>query len=211
MLLLAVMLAGAPIVELPATGRSDTFAVMVTGDGGWRKIDQRVTEPLRAAGIPIVGFLASDYFRTRRTPEESAAALETVIRTYQNRWQKPKVILIGYSRGADVLPFMISRLSPSLRPSIQLIVLLGLEPMIDFKYNPPWTWEHYMTREPQFPVLPEVQKLRGSKVLCVYGEKESDSLCPTLDGEFKVIREPGGHHFAGRYSEVGNLILRAVR
>ena len=205
------MLAGIPLVELPATGTSGRLAVIVTGDGGWRKIDQRVSDPLRAAGIPVVGFLASDYFRTRRTPEESAAALETVIRTYQNRWQKPKVILVGYSRGADVLPFMIARLSPSLRSSIQLIALLGLEPMIDFKYNPPWTWAHYTTREPQVRVLPEVQKLRGSNVLCVYGEKESDSLCPQLAGSFKVIREPGGHHFAGRYREVGDLILSAAR
>ena len=55
--------------------------------------------------------------RAERTPEESARALEGVIRAYKLRWHKDKVILIGYSRGADALPFMISRLPNDVRSS----------------------------------------------------------------------------------------------
>lgn len=197
-----------PVIELAAKKSSDRFAVMVTGDGGWRKIDARVTDKLRAEGIPIVGFIASDYFRTRRTPDESGCALERVIRTYKVRWHKEHVILIGYSRGADALPFMTSRLAPEVRKSVQLVALLGLEPWIDFKYNPPWSLAHYFGHEDQFAVLPEVQKLRGDNVVCVYGEKEKDSLCRQLDAaQFKIVREPGGHHFAGRYRDVSDVIL----
>ena len=36
----------APIIELAATGgSSDRFAVMLTGDGGWRRIVVRVSRP----------------------------------------------------------------------------------------------------------------------------------------------------------------------
>ncbi|HYS52445.1 MAG TPA: AcvB/VirJ family lysyl-phosphatidylglycerol hydrolase [Thermoanaerobaculia bacterium] len=203
----------APIIELPATGRpGDRFAVMLTGDGGWRRIDKRVTDGLRAEGIPIVGFLASSYFRTRRTPEESSCALAHIVRSYKERWNKAKVILIGYSRGADVLPFMINRLSRDVRDSIQLVALLGLEPSIDFEYEPTWTFGHYMHHHVQYPVLPEAQKMRGMNVLCIYGVKEKDTLCTHLDPlQFKILREPGGHHFAGRYSEVTEAILNAAR
>ena len=207
-------LTGIPVMELPATAAKpvDHFAVMVTGDGGWRKVDARVTDRLRAEGIPVVGFLASDYFRTRRTADESACALERVIRFYQLRWRKQNVVLVGYSRGADVLPFMITRLPDATRSSVHLIALLGLEPWIDFKYNPPWTLAHYFDHEAQFPVLPETEKLRGMNLLCVYGEQESDSLCPKLNpAAFKVAREPGGHHFAGRYGEVGDAIFSALQ
>jgi len=201
-----------PLIELPAAKASDRFAIMLTGDGGWRRIDSKVTDKLRGDGIPIVGFIASTYFRTERTPEESACALERIIRTYKLRWHKDKVILIGYSRGADALPFMINRLPGDVRSSIQLIALLGLEPSIDFKYDPPWTLAHYFRREKQFAVLPETQRLRGLNVLCIYGQKERDTLCTQLDPlQFKIVREPGKHHFAGRYADVSDAILNAAR
>jgi type IV secretory pathway VirJ component len=205
------LLSDIPLLELPAKKDSDRFAIMLTGDGGWRRIDAKVTDKLREEGIPVVGFIASSYFRTRRTPEESASALDRVIRAYEQRWNKRKVILIGYSRGAAALPFMINRLSPETRQSIQLVALLGLEPWIDFKYNPWWTLASFH-KEPQFAVLPEVEKLRGANVLCVYGEKEKETLCPRLDpSQFKIVREPGRHHFAGRYDEVAEAILNAAR
>ena len=199
---------GLPVVTLGAKVPSDRFAVMITGDGGWRRIDQKITDRLRAAGIPIVGFVASDYFRVRRSPDESACALERVIRYYKIQWRKSKVLLIGYSRGADVLPFMASRLPRDLRESTQLIALLGLEPLIDFKYAPAWSLTAYIHKEPQYAVKPEVEKLRGKNVLCIFGAKEKDSLCHVLDRRaFKIVAEPGGHHFAGKYRDIADMIL----
>ena len=199
---------GLPVVTLGAKIPSDRFAVMITGDGGWRRIDQKITDRLRAAGIPIVGFIASDYYRKRRSPEESACALERVIRYYKIQWRRSKVLLIGYSRGADVLPFMASRLPRDLRESTQLIALLGLEPTIDFKYTPAWSFAAYMHKEPQYAVKPEVEKLRGQNVLCIFGAKEKDSLCHVLDRRaFKIVAEPGGHHFAGKYRDIADVIL----
>jgi type IV secretory pathway VirJ component len=201
---------GLPLVEFPASKPSNRFAIMLTGDGGWRRIDRKVTDDLRDAGIPVVGFLTNDFFRTRRTPDESGCALERVIRYYKLAWKKEKVLLIGYSRGADVLPFMASRLPDDLRSSVQVIALLGLEPTIDFKYRP--FWMPHFHREPQFAVRPEVEKLRGEKVVCVYGERESDSLCRALDpAAFKLVREPGSHHFAGQYRSLAEVILREAR
>jgi type IV secretory pathway VirJ component len=199
---------GLPVVTMGAKTNSDRFAVMVTGDGGWRRIDQKITDRLRDAGIPIVGFIASDYYRTRRTPAESACALERIVRYYRIQWRREKVMLIGYSRGADLLPFMASRLPADLRGATQIIVLLGLEPLIDFKYTPAWSVGAYLHKEPQYPVKPEVEKLRGQNVLCVFGAKEKDSLCHMLDRRaFKVIAEPGGHHFGGKYRDIADVIL----
>ncbi len=202
---------GLPLVELPSDQAGDRFAVMVTGDGGWRRIDVKVTEPLRDAGIPIVGLLSPDYFGTRRTAEESACALERIIRYYQIRWRRPKVILIGYSRGADVLPFMVSRLPADLRASTELVALLGLEPLIDFRYHPSWI-PFYHPRETQYPVQPEVEKLRGMNLVCVYGENEKHSLCPALSPVgTTIVKMPGSHHFGGHYREVAKAIMERLR
>lgn len=203
---------GLPLIEVPAGPAGDRFAIMVTGDGGWRRIDRKITDRLHDAGIPMVGFLASDYFRARRTPDQAACALERVMRTYRVRWHRDKVILVGYSRGADVLPFMVSRLPDDLRGAVSVIALLGLERQIDFKYNPPWSIAGWFRREPQFPVRPEVEKLRGDNVVCVFGAKETDSLCRQLDPRaFTIVGAPGGHHFAGKYHDVADAILAKAR
>lgn len=201
-----------PLVELLATHpQSGPFAIMLTGDGGWRRLDARVSDRLCADGVPVVGFLTPDFFLRRRTAEESACALERVIRFYRLHWQLHKVILIGYSRGADILPFMISRLPVDVHESISVIALLGLERTIDFKFHPSWI-PFYHPKEPQFPVTPEVERLQGFRILCFYGEKEKDSLCPVLDPRLATaIREPGSHHFAGNYRAIAESILAAAK
>jgi len=205
-----MLLAGLPLREFPAKKSGDTIAIILTGDGGWRRIDDRLTRNLNAHGVSVVGFLTPDYFHERRTPLESARALERTIRSYQLLWHRPRVILIGYSRGADVLPFMANRLSPQVRTQIDLIALLGLESTIDFRYHPSWI-PFYHPKEQQFPVLPEVQKLRGQKILCVYGEKEKDTLCKTLDPTLAMsVKTKGAHHFAGNYKAVAEAIVDAA-
>ena len=203
---------GQQLVEQRATrGTSDRLAVLLTGDGGWRRVDQQVAKYLRADGIDVVGFSTPDYFRERRTPEESAAALERVIRDYMQQWGKRRIVLVGYSRGADVLPFMASRLPQDLRDAVDVIALLGAEPMIDFKYHPSWIPFHH-PHEKQFPVLPEIEKLRGQRIICIYGDREKSSLCPMLDPSLAtIVRKPGGHHFAGHYDAIAAEIVKAAR
>ena len=195
-----------PLVEVPVSTPGERLAVVVSGDGGWRKIDAVMAQRLRTREIPTVGLDAAAYYRKRRTPEESADALATIIREYRSKWHRDKVLLIGYSRGADVLPFMINRLPPDVRVSIAAIALIGPEPLIDFRFHP-W-WDLFHGREQQFAVKPEVDKLRGANVVCIYGLREQDSLCPQLDrGAFTLIPQPGGHHFAGSYGQLVDAIL----
>ena len=59
--------------------------------------------------------------------------------------------------------------------------------------------------------LPEINRITGMPVLCIYGEDESDSLCPKLDPKkFKVVKLKGGHHFDGDYAGLARQILAAA-
>src|SRR5438105_10057726 len=108
--LLTIFLATAklPLIEVPATrGASDTLVVFVSGDGGWAKIDKEISAILAATGMPVVGLNALQYFWTKKTPDIAAADLRSLIETYLTAWHKSRVLLVGYSRGADVLPAMV--------------------------------------------------------------------------------------------------------
>jgi type IV secretory pathway VirJ component len=60
--------------------------------------------------------------------------------------------------------------------------------------------------------LPEVNRIGGMPVLCIYGEDEHDSLCPKLDAKkFNIVKVKGGHHFDGNYTALADEILAAAK
>jgi type IV secretory pathway VirJ component len=204
-------LAGLPLVEVTVPQPGRTFAVILSGDGGWASIDKSLAETLAARNIPTVGLDSLHYFWTRRTPDETGVALTRILRHYFAAWQMDKVILIGYSRGADVLPFMASRLPPELFGRVALIALLGAEHHIEFEFHVS-DWLPGNMKDAPHLVKPEVEKLAHDNVLCIYGADEPAPLCPDLDPtQFKLRKLPGGHHFGGDYDRLAGLILHEAR
>jgi type IV secretory pathway VirJ component len=201
-----------PLVEVPAQGQaSDLMAVIVSGDGGWAGIDRQIGDYLAGKGVSVVGFNSLQYFWTRRAPEEAGKDLARVIAHYLKAWNKDQVMLIGYSLGADVLPFMADRLPAELKARVKLIALLGLDSKVDFEFHLT-DWVGGADPDTALPVKPEVEKLQGTRVLCFYGQEESDSLCRQLKpGEAKVIGLEGGHHFNSDYAGIADRIIKEAR
>lgn len=199
-----------PLVEVSAeTPGKDLLAVIISGDGGWAGIDRDVAGVLAKQGISVVGLNSLKYFWQRKTPEIAAEDLGRILRAYLTAWKKDKVVLIGYSLGADVLPFMASRLQPDLLTRVVLIALLGPENDADFEFHLT-DWLGAQSRN-SLPVLPEIAKLTDKRFLCIYGEKEKESLCPQLSGnQTRVVPLKGAHHFGGSYETIANLILKEI-
>ena len=166
---------------------------------------------LTEGGVPVIGLNALKYFWTRRTPDETGADLERLLRYYVTTTGRHDIVLVGYSRGADVLPFMVARLSPELRKQLRLVALLGPSHSVDFKFHVADWWSSAVRRSDR-PVLPEVTRLLGGvKVLCAYGADDRDTICPALPvQDAEVVRLDGSHHFDGAYAELGRLVLRAA-
>jgi type IV secretory pathway VirJ component len=195
-----------PLVEVPAGTAATTLAVIFSGDGGWASLDREVGEALAKGGIGVVGVNSLSYFWTKRTPDAAADDLARVIRHYRAEWGATRVILVGYSRGADVLPFLASRLPADLRGAVALVALLGPGRTTDFEFH---LTDWLGGDDPEaLPIAPEVAKLAGLRVLCVQGADEDDSLCPLLDDtQARRFVLPGGHHFGGDYGVIAERIL----
>jgi type IV secretory pathway VirJ component len=183
-LLLAITLK-LPLIEVPATsGASDTLVVFVSGDGGWAAIDKSISKVLAANGTPVVGLNALQYFWTKRTPESAARDLQSVVQTYLATWKKNRVVFVGYSRGADVLPAMIARLPNDTKSRIRLIALLGPSPKVQFEFHMT-EWLHDSAAG--LRVAPEIDKLTAQRVLCLWGHDDKDSLCPAIGGAYEKL------------------------
>ncbi len=201
-----------PLMEVPASGEpGNLMAFHLTGDGGWGVTDKGLSNSLAAQGIPVVGLNALRYFWTKRTPEETAQAVERILRYYLAAWKKEKLILIGYSFGADVLPFIVNRLPDELRAKVQLLVFLSPSTTAQFEFHLS-NWLGGAEHKGQFPVEPEIEKLKGMKMLCFYGNEEDDSLCQKLAPSLaKIVKRKGGHRLGGNYAPVAEEILSEVR
>jgi type IV secretory pathway VirJ component len=204
-------IAGLPLVEVPAADATNpAFAIIYSGDGGWRDLDRTLAGVLASRGVSVVGVDVLRYYWKSKSPRAAAADLARIIRYYRQHWQRQRVILVGFSFGADVLPFAVARLPPELRAGVSLISLLSPERTTAFEVEP----RGWFGRSSQdgVPIAPALRALATMPVQCIYGADEADtSLCtiPALRTH-QVIRKPGGHHFDENYGELANDILAAA-
>jgi type IV secretory pathway VirJ component len=200
-------LADLPLIEYPVASTGARFVVLLSGDGGWAAIDKGLADAIVAQGLPVVGLDSLRYFWRARTPEGLAADLDRIIRHHAARWKRPEVILIGYSQGADVLPFALNRLPAATRASVRLTALLGLGEKASFEFH----LANWIGPSGDRPIAPEARRLAAADTLCVYGEEERDSLCPKLaPAHVRPLALAGGHHFGGDYAAIAQKILAAA-
>ena len=199
-----------PLIERPATTGSGPLVLLLTGDGGWANADQKVAEGLVARGSPVIGVNMRAYLGTRRSPDEVARDLACIASAYLTRWQRERVLLLGYSRGADIAPFVAARWDTDLRSRLVLVALISMARRANFQFHLVDLFRD-VRRPDDVPLAPEIEKLRGLRVLCVYGRDDETSGCPEADSTVvrRVARE-GGHRITGGFDAIAELLSPAL-
>jgi type IV secretory pathway VirJ component len=191
--------------------RRHVLVLLISGAGGWIAFDRRLAHALRTSGFDILGLDAQKFFLWRtREPEEVAKFIESLLVSWTKIWNDHHIILIGYSQGADIMPFVSARLHPDWRQRVSLIALLGPAKFADF---------HLRLRDVIFgtysgrarPIASELQRLPAHiPVLCIHGRKDKATLCRTCSwNKMHVQPVDGGHIFRHNADEISHIILRA--
>ncbi len=201
-----------PLVEIPARVANpqypDLFAVLISGDGGWAGIDEELANRLAAQGIPVVGMDSLRYFWSEREPAGLAADLDRLVAHYVDAWDRPRVLLLGYSQGADVLPFALNRLADTTRSHLALAGAIALSQHAAFEFHV-GAWAGGTG---DFETLPEVKKLADrTDLLIICGDGDDAAICPLLDSHhYRLVHLPGSHHFNGDYALLARTLLDAL-
>lgn len=196
-----------PVVDTPAAGTPAALAVFYSGDGGWRDLDKTIGDALAEGGVHVVGVDSLRYFWSEKRPEQIAEDLRTIVATADPTGTLP-VALLGYSFGADTLPFAVPLLDQGLRDRVTLIGLLapGLETGFEVSIG---GWLGLSTGSEA--IVPQIAALPAAKILCVEGRDEPESACadPALSDVSRLTLD-GGHHFDGNYGALAARIRAAI-
>ncbi|MDQ0471102.1 virulence factor family protein [Labrys wisconsinensis] len=202
-----------PLEELPTDGPPIGLAVLLSGDGGWRDIDKSIAEILQQEGVAVVGVDSLRYFWSTKEPDVVASDIGRIIAHYTKIWGAKRVAVMGYSLGADVIPFAWQKFSPALKKQINLVALLGLEPTADFEISVSgWLG---VASSSDIDLKPYLPSLPMEKTMCFYGEDEvadNETACvfPEM-AKATIVKRPGGHHFDGNYEPVARMILERLK
>lgn len=195
-----------PVVAVPASGGGHgLMAILLSGDGGWTGLAQSVAAALARDGIGVAGLNSLKYFWAPRTADETTRDVERIADHYQREWHADRIVLIGYSFGADVLPIVVNRLRHDLRARVAGLTLIAPSSVAIFEVHVTG-WLH--VAHPGSPTQPEIERLRGLPMVCIYGKDDVDAVCPNLPaGLARIQRLEGGHHFGGDFDAVARQVL----
>jgi type IV secretory pathway VirJ component len=198
-----------PLSVIRPKGEIRALAVIISGDGGWRDIDKSIGEWLAYRGVAVVGLDALRYFWSEREPKQVAGDLEAIFEQYGREFGTNRYALIGYSFGADVIPFAWGELSSRTKARVVLVSLLGLGTDADFEITVDGVLGRATANSK--PIAPMLRGLPLSRTQCIFGheeaeERETSCTVPEISGA-EIIERPGGHHFDGNYDALAARIL----
>ena len=189
------------IIYQPSSTVSKKMAIMLSGDGGWLGFNDTLAVAFAKKGYHVIGFNSRTYFWHRKTPEETAKVFSDLITKYGAEWNIKRIVLSGYSFGADVVPFIYNRLPGELKSKISKLQLLSPFLSTDFKVR---LSDLIMTGNDNrtYKVKDEVQRIT-IPIFCFYGASENPKPLADLSMKNFFIRTvPGDHHYLNSYRQI---------
>jgi type IV secretory pathway VirJ component len=200
-----------PLTLIPSAQKNELPMVFfISGDGGWTSFDQTLSETMASRGMPVVGMDAQKYFWKEKTPEQSAADINKAIAHYMKQWDKKSFILMGFSFGASVVPFVANRLSPDIQNNIGAVIALSPDEKADFEIHIT-DMLNFGSNQGDYNVLSELLKIKQMRPVCVFGKDEDNDVRDKLTREgIKTITLAGGHHYNNNYVGLTAILLESI-
>lgn len=189
--------------------RTDLAVVYWSGDMGTRVgIGSELLPVFAANGIPVLTVTSPALFGIPRDRTFADSQVVWSVQIAMARKGVKRVAVVGDSFGADVLGAGLGQLPPELRKRIASVVLLVPANAVYFAANPIGIFYRGQVASDPDRTLP---LLHGLPVTCIYGTRETDSLCQAavMSGTRRVaIRD--GHMMLTRSDEAIRAVFDGV-
>jgi type IV secretory pathway VirJ component len=195
------------IKEWPSHTDNTPLIFYISGDGGFNNFSNDLCESLNKKGFDVVALNSKSYFWNKKTPEKTTIDINNYLTRKMTGRKNQQVLLIGYSFGADVLPFILNRLPKNMHEKIAASILMGSSGSTDFEIH--WSDIFGSGKKRNMDVATEINKLSNDKIVILSGSdnQELDPRKITLK-KYTLEILPGGHHFDSNTEEITRTILK---
>jgi type IV secretory pathway VirJ component len=177
-----------PVDTFDSKDVSKPLVLYLTGDGGMNAFSKLLVQQWNSKGYPVVALNIKSYLWKAKTPDKAAADITSLLRQYLTNWKRQNVILAGYSLGADVLPFIQTRLAADVNNRASHVVLISPSATTDFEVH-----MIYSSKGESVPA--EINKLTKPTIV-VFGSTEKDVPEKSISNKnVTILKVPGDHHY----------------
>lgn len=198
---------GLPVKEWNASLHSKPLLFYISGDGGFNKFSLGFCEALNQHGFDVVALNSKSYFYDKKTPGQTANDIsEFLLKKLEGRASR-QIAFIGYSFGADVLPFILNRLPKNILENVAVSFMMASSGNTDFEVH--WFDMLGSGKKRSMDVVSEINKIQNSKLVIITGSDDDnlDINGITLN-KYTLVVLPGGHHFNGDIDEIVEKIMK---
>lgn len=196
-----------PLILNPSSVKEDLpLSFFISGDGGWTSFDQSICEKLAEKGMPVVGLDAQKYFWNEKKPNEVADEISVAVKHYLQLWNKNSFVLLGYSFGACVAPFIANNFSDQVKETLKGVYCFSPDVTGDFEIHI-YDMLHLKTKD-KYNVPGELKQIKSMNPVCIFGSEEDPDLIKDFSAtETKVATLPGNHHYNNDFNAIAGIIL----
>jgi type IV secretory pathway VirJ component len=199
-----------PVKEWIASSHDRPMVFYITGDGGVNDFSTGLCSALHRKGYDVCALDARSYFWHRKTPAQATDDINRFVTAKLAGRDNIELIFIGYSFGADVLPFILNTLPVNTQERIWATVIIGSSGSTDFEIH--WADLVGKTTVGKMEVVPEINKLRQQKIVIIDSKGDSSlSVGKIVLKKYIHVVLQGGHHFGGKTDSLANVILKHIK
>ncbi len=192
-----------PVIESKSSGKSDFYIIFLTGNGGWKNLAKHVTSYLNSKNVSVLAINTKKYLLSEKKPAQIACDLEMLMDRYEIKWGEDRVVFIGYSMGAEILPFAVNRMEDKYVNKLEDLILIGPWQKATFKVK---LADYFYEVNKGDDIYEELQKMKLNKSYVICDDNEYSICMKDLQGVIDHQKMGGGHHFGGDYGSLAKLI-----
>ncbi|HSQ43813.1 MAG TPA: AcvB/VirJ family lysyl-phosphatidylglycerol hydrolase [Ginsengibacter sp.] len=195
-----------PVKEWASAAQDKPLIFYLSGDGGFNKFSNSLCEGINKKGFDVIALNSKSYFWDKKTPEQTTTDMGNYLVKKLSGRKNQQVVLIGYSFGADVLPFILNRLPTDIHDKILVSFLMASSGSTDFEIH--WSDIFGGNTKREMDVVTELNKLVNDKIVIISASDDGHLALNKISLK-RYTHEvlPGGHHFDGDTDEIIKVIL----
>lgn len=196
-----------PVTEVKASNESLPLILYLSGDGGYNTFSQGLVNKLSGKGYGVLILDARKYFWKAKTPQQLASDMTSLLTKYLRNRRAQQVIVMGYSFGASVVPFMLNRLPADLTNKVKAAVCISPGRFADFEVTFS-TLVNNSQGNKAYPVVEESRKLSPLPIHFLFGRGEDVQTTRFfVDAGMSVVILPGNHDYGNDIDALSRKVL----